>query len=114
MQTAAGVITFSWTNPKYAQDSALYKYILEIDTTGKTLPTNVTKIVTGVLNTSLTGRDLNAYLLQLGLRLGVAQAVDVRLISSYGNNNERYMSNVLKITVTPFADPSVLVTEKQA
>lgn len=110
--SSRSVITFNWTNPKYAQDSALYKYILEIDTTGKNFANERTKIVTGVLNTSLTGRDLNAYLLQLGFKLGVAQAVDVRLISSYGNNNERYMSNVLKITVTPFADPSVLVTEK--
>jgi hypothetical protein len=46
----------------------------------------------------------------LGLKLNVAQSIDVRLISSYGNNNERYMSNPLKLTVTPFADPSVLTT----
>ncbi|MBP9099378.1 MAG: hypothetical protein KBF74_11225, partial [Ferruginibacter sp.] len=23
------VVTFSWTNPKYAQDSALYKFVVE-------------------------------------------------------------------------------------
>ncbi len=109
--TSRTVITFNWTNPKYAQDSSLYKYILEIDTTGKNFANERTKIVTGVLNTSLTGRDLNAYLLQLGFKLGVAQSVDVRVISSYGNNNERYMSNVVKVTVTPFADPSVLTTQ---
>lgn len=106
------VVTFSWTNPKYAQDSSLYKYILEIDTTGKNFANERTKIVTGVLNTALTGRELNAYLLQLGYKLGVAQSMDVRLISSYGNNNERYMSNVVKVTVTPFADPAILTTEK--
>ncbi|NJO25498.1 MAG: hypothetical protein HC867_06645 [Bacteroidia bacterium] len=33
--TNRAVVTFNWTNPKYAQDSSLYKYILEIDTTGK-------------------------------------------------------------------------------
>ncbi len=110
--TNRNVVTFSWTNPKYAQDSSLYKYVLEIDTTGKNFANERTKIVTGVLNTSLTGRDLNSILLQLGFKLGVAQTVDVRLISSYGNNNERYMSNVVKVTVTPFADPSGLVTEK--
>jgi starch-binding outer membrane protein SusE/F len=110
--TARPVVNFSWTNPKYAQDSSLYKYILEIDTTGKNFANERTKIVTGVLNTSLTGRDLNSILLQLGFKLGVAQSIDVRLISSYGNNNERYMSNVVKVTVTPFADPSILSTEK--
>ncbi len=106
------VVTFSWSNPKYAQDSSLYKYILEIDTTGKSFANEKTKIVTGVLNTSFTGRELNSVLLRLGFKLNTAQAVDVRLISSYGNNNERYMSNVVKVTVTPFADPSILVTEK--
>ncbi len=106
------VVTFSWTNPKYAQDSSLYKYILEIDTTGKNFANTKTKIVTGVLNTSFTGRELNSFLLRMGFKLNAAQAIDVRLISSYGNNNERYTSNPIKLTVTPFADPAVLLTEK--
>ena len=108
------IITFSWTNPKYSNDSATTKYILEIDSTGKNFANAKTKTVFGLLNTSITGRELNAILLSQGFRLGVAQSIDVRLISSYKNNNERYMSNVLKITVTPFPDPSVLVTEKTA
>lgn len=108
------VITFSWTNPMYAQDSSMYKYILEIDTTGRNFAKENTKTVYGVLNTSLTGRDLNGILLNLGFKLGVAQAIDVRLISSYKNNNERYMSNVLKITVTPFPDPAILVSQNAA
>jgi starch-binding outer membrane protein SusE/F len=110
--TSRTVVTFSWTNPKYAQDSALYKYILEIDTTGKNFANEKTKIVTGITSLSFTGRELNSYLLQLGFKLGVAQSADIRLISSYGNNNERYMSNVVKVTVTPFADPAILSTEK--
>lgn len=110
--TNRNVVTFSWTNPKYAQDSSLYKYILEIDTTGKNFANEKTKIVTGVTATSFTGRELNSFLLRLGFKLGVAQSIDVRLISSYGNNNERYMSNVVKVTVTPFADPAILSTEK--
>ncbi len=108
------IINFSWTNPKYSNDSSTTRYILEIDSTGKNFANEKTKTVIGALNTSLTGRDLNAMLLSLGFKLGVAQSIDVRLISSYNNNNERYMSNVLKITVTPFPDPSVLVTEKTA
>lgn len=104
------VVTFSWTNPKYSSDSATTKYILEIDSTGKNFAKENTKTVYGVLNTSLTGRELNAILLNLGFKLDVAQSIDVRLISSYNNNNERYMSNVVKVMVTPFQDPSVLVT----
>ncbi|MEP7238504.1 MAG: SusE domain-containing protein [Ferruginibacter sp.] len=104
------VINFSWTNPKYSNDSATTKYILEIDSSGRNFSKENTKTVYGVLNTPMTGRELNAILLNLGFKLGVAQSIDVRLISSYNNNNERYMSNQLKITVTPFADPAVLVT----
>jgi len=105
------IISFSWTNPKYSNDSATTRYILEIDSTGKNFANEKTKTVIGVLNTSLTGRELNAMLMNLGFKLGVAQSIDVRLISSYNNNNERYMSNVVKVMATPFADPSKLVTE---
>lgn len=108
--TSNTVISFSWTNPKYSNDSATTKYILEIDTTGKSFVNANTKTVFGVLTTAMTGRDLNAILLNLGFKLGVAQTIDVRLLSSYNNNNERYTSNVLKITVTPFADPAKLVS----
>lgn len=112
--TSRSVVGFTWTNPKYSNDSATTKYILEIDTTGKNFAKENTKIVIGSLSRSLTGRELNAVLLNLGFKLNTAQTIDVRLISSYNNNNERYMSNVLKISVTPFADPSVLTSDKSS
>ncbi len=102
------IAKFTWTNPKYANDSATTKYVLEIDTAGGSFANPASKTVHGTLNTSLTGRDLNAILLGYGVQLGVAKSFDVRLISSYANNNERYVSNLVKITAAPFADPSVL------
>jgi hypothetical protein len=104
------IINFSWTNPKYSNDSSTTRYILEIDSTGKNFANKNSKTVIGVLNTSLTGRELNGMLLNLGFKLGVSQSLDVRLISSYNNNNERYTSNVLKIMATPFPDPAVLIS----
>jgi hypothetical protein len=104
------IINFSWTNPKYSNDSSTTRYILEIDSTGKNFVNKNSKTVIGVLTTSLTGRELNGMLLNLGFKLGVSQSIDVRLISSYNNNNERYTSNVLKIMVTPFPDPAFLVS----
>lgn len=106
------VIDFSWTNPNYAQDSSLYKFILEIDTTGRNFSKEATKIVTGTRTTSLTGKELNAILLNFGFALGTPVDLDFRVSSSYGNNNEKYLSNVLKIRVTPYNDPAVLTTEK--
>lgn len=112
--TNNAVIVFSWTNPRYSNDSATTKYVLEIDTTGKNFANKNTKTVNGVVSTTLTGRELNGMLLNLGFRLGVTQTIDVRVVSSYANNNEKYASNVLKITVTPFPDPAILMTANAA
>ncbi|MFZ1452994.1 MAG: SusE domain-containing protein, partial [Ferruginibacter sp.] len=112
--TSNAVINFSWTNPKYSNDSSTTKYILEVDSTGKNFANKNSKTVIGALSTTLTGRELNGMLLNLGFRLGVSQSIDVRLISSYNNNNERYTSNVLKIMVTPFADPAILTSANAA
>jgi hypothetical protein len=106
------VITFSWTDPKYGTDLANTKYILTIDSTGKNFGVqNNTRTVIGALNTPMTGRELNAHLLNLGFKVGVAQSIDLILTSSYKNNNEKYLSNVITVKVTPFADPSKLVTQ---
>jgi hypothetical protein len=104
------VIAFSWTNPEYKQDSSLYKFVLEIDSTGRNFAKKSMKVVTGVAGTSLTGKELNNILLNYGFALGTPYDLDIRVISSYGNNNERYTSNVLKVRVTPYNDPSVLTT----
>ena len=106
------VVTFNWTSPKYATDTSTYKFVLEIDSSGRSFSKKVTKTVIGNLTTSLTGKELNAILLNYGFSLGVAYDVDFRIVSSYGNNNEQYTSNVVKVSVTPYNDPSVLTTEK--
>jgi hypothetical protein len=104
------VIAFSWTSPNYAQDTSLYKFILEIDSTGRNFAKESIKIITGSLSTTLTGKELNAILLNYGFSLGVPYTLDIRVTSSYGNNNERYLSNVVKVSVTPYNDPSVFTT----
>jgi len=110
--TNTAVITFSWTDPKYGTDLSNTKYILTIDSTNKNFGAqNNTKTVFGVLKTTMTGRELNAYLLNIGFKVGVSQSIDLVLTSSYKNNNERYLSNVITVKVTPFADPSILVTQ---
>lgn len=48
-------------------------------------------------------------LLSLGFAFNVAYDIDVRVTSSYGNNNEQYKSNVLKLRVTPYVTPPKVV-----
>ena len=104
------VVSFSWTNPHYATDTATYKFVLEIDSAGRNFSKAVTKEITAAYSTSLTGRELNAILLGYGLTIGAPYNLEVRIASSYANNNERYYSNVINLSVTPFNDPSTLTT----
>lgn len=108
--SSRNVITFSWTNPEYKQDSSLYKFVLEIDSTSRNFAKNTQKIVVGQRSVSFTGKEMNGILLKFGFNIGTAYDLDFRIISSYGNNNERYLSNVVKVKITPYNDPSVLTT----
>jgi hypothetical protein len=108
------VLILNWSDPKYATDSNNVKFIIEIDSAGRNFSKAFTKTVTKSLTASFTGRELNTILLNYGYKLGSPIKLDVRVTSSYANNNERLSSNVVKLSVTPYSDPSKLVTEKTA
>lgn len=103
------VLTLSWTSPNYATAATNYKYIIEIDSTGRNFATEYTRVLTGIANpnltTSFTAKDLNAILLSYGFAFGVPGTLDVRITSSYANNNEKLQSNVLKISATAYKIP---------
>ena len=99
------VISFSWNNPGYASDPATFKYILEIDSAGRNFSKEVTKTVIGSLGTSFLAKEFNAILLSLGFNYNTAYDVEVRLTSSYGNNNEQLKSNPIRLRVTPYVIP---------
>ena len=98
-------LTLSWTNPKYASDSASYKYIVQIDSSGRNFSKAVSKTVIGSLSTSFLAKEINAILLGFGFAFNTPYDIDVRVLSSYGNNNEQYKSNVIKIKATPYVTP---------
>jgi len=104
------VLSFSWSDPRYANDSSTTKYILEIDSAGRNFTKPVSKTVIGKFNVSYTARELNSIILNNGFALGTPVGLDTRVISSYGNNNERYMSTPVKVTVTAYRDSAVLKT----
>lgn len=98
-------LTLSWTYPNHATDSTNIKYTIEIDSTGKNFARASSKVVFGKLSTPFTAKELNSILLSYGYAFNVPVDMDVRLITSYGNNNERLISNVLKIRMTPYKIP---------
>ncbi len=98
-------VTLSWSFPKYATDSSKTKYVIEIDSTTRNFSKAVTKTVTGALSYSFIAKELNSILLAWGFAFNTPYDIDVRVTSSYGNNNELYKSNILKLRVTPYKIP---------
>lgn len=103
------VVTFSWGDPEYATDSANQKFILEIDSAGRNFSKSRTRTITGVLSTSFTGKQLNDMLADFGFAPGQTFSFDIRVSSSYGNNNELRRSNAIKVTIASYLVPVTLV-----
>src|SRR6185312_13055406 len=98
-------LTLNWTFPQYATDSSNIKYLIQIDKAGGDFSNAYTRTVMDSLHTNFLAKDLNNILLGYGFPYNVAQDMDVRLISSYANNNERINSNSITIKVTPYVTP---------
>jgi len=98
-------LTLNWTSPQYATDTTNYKFVIEIDSTGKNFAKADTRTVMGKLTTSFIAKELNTLLLDRGYAFNVPVDMDVRLKASYGNNNELKLSNVVKIKMTPYKVP---------
>ena len=112
--SSKNVLTLNWTFPQYATDSANMKYIVEIDSTGRGFSKEITYTQMKSLSKAFSGRDLNTILLNFGGSVGTPVKLDMRITSSYANNNEKYISNIAQVTVTPYSDPSKLTTENTA
>lgn len=112
--TSSNVLNFSWTSPKYATDTANYKFIIQIDSAGKNFANPTTKTVMGSLGASYTGGEMNNILLNYGFALGATVSLEARVISSYGNNNEQRTSNTVGFTISSFDHPAILTSENTA
>ncbi len=99
------VVAFSWTSPQYSTSQGSVKYIIQMDSSGRGFSKAVSFTVFGVLSDTFTAKQINDVLLGFGFSFGVAYNVDVRLISSYANNNEQYTSVPLTLQMTPYKVP---------
>ena len=104
--SAKMVVTFNWTNPKYATDSANVKYVIQIDSTGKGfINPYYTKTVNGGKSISLTGAEITNMLVARGLNFNTAYPMDVKVTSSYANNNEKLVSNIVTVRMSAYVTP---------
>jgi starch-binding outer membrane protein SusE/F len=99
------VLVLNWTAANHATDSSHVKYTIEIDSSGRNFSKEWTTVVTNKLVDSFTAKALNDILLGYGYAFNVPVDMDVRVTSSYTNNNEKLSSNVIKIRMTPYKIP---------
>ncbi|MBS1669418.1 MAG: SusE domain-containing protein [Bacteroidetes bacterium] len=103
--SSSTALVLNWTNPHYATDSSTVKYTIQIDSSGRNFSKAVTMVVSGALVDSISASQINNIALGFGFSYNVAYNMDVRVISSYANNNEQLNSNVITINVTPYVTP---------
>lgn len=95
-------ITFSWTSPRYSNDTATTRYVLEIDSTTRKFTKGISRTITGKLYTKFSVKEFNSMMQAMGMPPGATNDIDVRVTSSYGNYNELYVSDIYKLKVTPY------------
>ena len=98
-------ITFNWSDPKFSTVNSNQKFVIQIDSAGRNFSKAVSRSVNAAFTSSFTGKEFNTILLNFGFAFNVSYAVEVRVIASYGNNNDQKISNVLRINATPYKVP---------
>jgi hypothetical protein len=98
--TAKTVVSFNWSNPNYSNKGLKTKYIVQFDSAGKNFIKAYSDTLYDTLSKGYTGKDFNLVLYKLGLNIGNTYDLDVRVISSYANNNEIYNSNTMRVNTT--------------
>lgn len=98
-------LTLSWTNPNYSVDSSTVKYVIDIDSSGRNFAKAVSTVVTGARSATFTNKQINNILLGFGAAYNTAYNIDVRVTSSYSNNNEQLKSNVVVVNFKTYLVP---------
>jgi hypothetical protein len=99
------VLSLNWTYPDHKTDSANIKYTIEVDSVGKNFSAPFVKVVMGIQTAGFTAKELNSFLLGRGYAFNVPVSLEMRVISSYANNNERLLSNTVPVRFTTYKVP---------
>jgi starch-binding outer membrane protein SusE/F len=102
----ANAFVLTWTDAKYAAPfpgPALYT--IQIDSAGKHFTAPAILTVAGGLWDSISNKTINTIVLEMGGAFNVPYTVELRVVSSYANNNDPLPSNTLTIQYTPYKTP---------
>jgi len=103
-------LVLKWSNPQYSTSASNVVYTIQFDSSGRNFAKAVSFTVSGASNLTdtFTAQQLNNILTGFGFQFKVAYNVDVRVVSSYANNNVALASNTVTINMTPYVTPPVV------
>lgn len=99
------VLNLSWTDPQYAVDTSRYKFVVELDVEGNQFKNAIKKTVLGQFDTGFLAKELNAFAVEHQWEFNKPYKMEARVLSSYQNNNDLKISNVIPFTYTPYKVP---------
>jgi len=97
-------VTLKWTSSNHATSAGNVKYTIQVDSTGKNFANPFTKVITDSLSATLTNKEINRAALMKGYEPNKAVDLQIRIISSYANNNEPISSNAVALKYTPYRE----------
>jgi len=103
--SSKNVMTLNWTNPNYSVDSSTVKYVIQVDSIGRNFSKAAEKVIQGKLSASFTAKEINTIALGFGFAFNKSYNMEMRIISSHANNNERLVSNAFPFKYTPYVTP---------
>ncbi len=98
-------LKLSWNNDNYPIETSAIKYIVQFDSAGMGFHNAVQKEIIGMNDTGFLAKELNDYALGRQWEFGKVYHMEARVISSYENNNDQRISNVVAFTYTPYKVP---------
>jgi hypothetical protein len=103
--SSKNVMTLNWTNPNYSVDLSTVKYVIQVDSIGRNFSKAAEKVIQGKLSASFTAKEINTIALGFGFAFNKSYNMEMRIISSHANNNERLVSNAFPFKYTPYVTP---------
>jgi hypothetical protein len=100
-------ITLSWSDPEYSLSTGRttldITYVVEIDSSGKDFSKGQTISLVDIFQKKFTVKEFNQLLIKMGFKGGQTYGIDMRVTSSSYWAPSRFMSNKIKLLVTPYS-----------
>jgi hypothetical protein len=96
------VLNLRWSRPGYVTDTNNVKFLLQIDSLGKNFANAIERELTAEYSYEFTAKELNEELMSRGFPFEREVSLQIRVVSSYLNNNDPLESNVVDVKVTPY------------